>query len=267
MADSELGTLETAVKGLAALLSPFGANADPSQVRAFLAEFGLAFPVSVETDAALTGALNSLAQNVTTMPDLIDAIVAAEAASDWATMLSKALDLAHAIVGVIAAIESFSNAIKNLSATGISPAELATFADGLVQAMLDYSVVRALESMSGVVEALEFVGVIERTEVAAVDATHPAYVRRHFDPSAFLAFARNPLGVLGTKYGWGQPGFNGTALLTELAALATRLGLPAVLDTSGPVPVLDLIFVEITPRGDLNPGRAGLHDHDQGGVE
>jgi hypothetical protein len=253
MADAQPGTLETVVHGLAALLAPYGQDADPADVRALLSDFGLTFPVTVETDAALTSALNGMSQNLGAMPPLVDAIIAAEQTSDVTTMVSKALDLAHAITGVIAAIEAFTAAVKNLAARGITAGELATFADGLLQAMLDAAVVRALEPMAGVVEALEFVGAIERTEVAAVDATHPAYIRRRFDPTAFMTFVQNPLGVLGTKYGWGQPGFTGVVLLQELAQLATGLGMPAVLDTTGPTPVLDLIFVEISPRTDLSP--------------
>src|SRR5262249_46531747 len=62
-----------------------------------------------------------------------------------------------------------------------------------------------------------------------------------------------PADGLKAAYGWGDPGFDGHALLQKLYELLTEAGLPAILDTSGPQPVLDALFFELRPRTDVSP--------------
>ena len=120
--------------------------------------------------------------------------------------------------------------------------------------LVDYLVVRNLEGIPGAAEALDFVGFVERVDVPAVDAQHPAFTRRALHLNQLTGFITNPLGQLGAKYQWGMPGFTGLPLLQKLAALLAQAGVPAVLDTTGPLPVLDFVFVELAPKLDAPQG-------------
>ena len=248
------GTLERIVAAIGALLTPFEEAMHPEGILDLLAEFGLEFPVSIQTDATLANALNSVSVYLQSIQSLSSEIAAAVEADDTGTIAADAIKLAEAIVSLVGALSTFTTALKAAGAGGgITQAELDQFADALFQSLLEYTVVVDLEKLPGVVEALQFIGVVDRTEVPAVDASHPAFIKRSIDVSALAKFVQNPAGALGDLYQWGRPTFDGLALLQELARLLAQIGLPAVVDTSGPVPVLDLMFIEIRPRTDLDP--------------
>ena len=115
--------------------------------------------------------------------------------------------------------EKLGNAIRALAGTGIPPAELNQFATELPGRLVDYLVVPNLEGIPGAAEALDFVGFVERVDVPAVDAQHPAFTRRALHLNQLTGFITNPLGQLGAKYQCGMPGFTGLPLLQKLAAL------------------------------------------------
>jgi hypothetical protein len=248
------GTLESIATSLAKLLAPLEERIQAGDIRLLLAELGLNFPPAVEADAALASSTQVAVQKLQGVPVLVAALAAALQDEDIPAIIAKGLDLANTIRAVIDAVTQVANAIRAAGAgAGIPAAELNQFADQLPGKLIDYVVVRNLEAIPGLADGLDFIGFVERTDVSGVDATHPPFTRRslHFD--ALSSFLQDPASQLQARYGWGSGGFDGTALLQKLNRLLAAAGVPAVLDTSGPVPVLDVIFLEISPRLDVNP--------------
>ncbi len=247
------GTLAIIGNSLAELLQPLEGRVQSGDLRLLLAELGLNFPAAIDADGTLVNATQSAVQRIRDLPPLVQALADAIKNEDVPQIIAKALELANTVLTTITGIEKIANAIKGLAGTGIPPAELNQFASELPSRLLDYLVVRNLEGIPGAAEALDFVGFVERSDVPGVDAQHPAFVRRRLHLDQLTGFIGNPLNHLKTKYQWGDPGFTGLPLLQKVNSLLARAGVPAILDTTGPVPVLDVVFLEISPKLDMNP--------------
>jgi hypothetical protein len=247
------GTLARIAEGLASLFLPLDERIQVGNVRLLLAELGLAFPPGIDANAGLVAALQAFAQRLRDLRPIFDALAEAATNDNTPLLIAKAVELAHAVLAVITETEHLGNAISALPATGIPAAELNQFAAELPTRLVDYLVVRNLEEVPGAAEALDFIGFVERVEVPAVDPQHPAFTRRKLHLDQLTSFATKPLDQLKAKYQWGAPGFTGQPLLQKLAALLAAAGVPAVLDTSGPLPALDVVFVEVTPKLDVDP--------------
>lgn len=247
------GTLEAIAVSLARLLQPLADRLDAGELRLLLAELGLQFPSSLDGDAALVGEVRSIVTQLERLSLLIATLTTAIQADDVSNVVSAGSALAGAIHDVVAGLENLGANLKAAGGGGISAAELNQFAGQLPGRLIDYLAVRQLEAIPGAAQALDFIDVVERARVPAMDPAHPAFIKRilHFDQ--LIDFVKHPGGHLKTLYGWGDPGFDGLSLLTRAHDLLTDLGLPAILDTSGPRPVLDLIFLEIAPATTLGP--------------
>jgi hypothetical protein len=248
------GTLETIARSLAQLVQPLEDRVTSGDIRLLLAELGLQFPVSIETNAGLITATGGAVQRLADLPPIVAALESAIKTEDVPTIVSKGVQLATTVASLVENIKTIGDSLKAIGAGGgISTTELNQFADALPGKILDYLVVRNLEAVPGLAEALDFIGVVERTSVPAVDAAHPAFVRRAFHFDALTNFIKDPANLLQTKYQWGAAGFNGVVLLQKLEALFTQADIPAILDTSGPKPVLDVLFFELSPKTDVSP--------------
>ena len=252
MAD-QTGTLATIANTAAQLLQPLEDRVQGGDLRLLLAELGLSLPASVDGNGALVSASQSLVQRLKDLPSVIEALADAIKAENIPQIISKAIQLATNVLDIVKDVEKLGTAIKGLPGTGIPPLELQQFADQLPARLIDYLVVRNLESMTGVAEGLDFIGFIERADVPAVDPQHPAFTRRALHLDQLTNFVSDPAAQLKAKYQWGDAAFTGTPLLQKLFSLFARAGVPAILDASGPIPVLDVVFLEIAPKLDENP--------------
>ncbi|MEP6984269.1 MAG: DUF6603 domain-containing protein, partial [Chloroflexota bacterium] len=250
------GTLESIALALTRLLLPLEERLSSGQIRLLFAELGLQFPPALDAIPTIGSAAENVVTTVTQLVRLAIDLVDAIEAEDVGSILSKSLQVIDVVRHAFDGIEQLATALKNAgAATGVSPADLNTFANELPQHLLDYLIARNLEKVTGVAEAFEFVGLLERTDenVGSVDPTKPPFTKRVINVDQFLNFLQSPLDYLKTKYGWGSPTFDGTVLLQTLQHLLNEVGAPAVLDTSVNPPVLDVYFVEISPKTDVNP--------------
>lgn len=252
------GTLEVVANTLAALLQPLDERIGAGDIRQLLAELGLQFPPAVETAPEMRTAAAAAVDQLRALPELVTELADAVDADDAPQIVAAGLRLAGAVVDAIGEIERVAGTLTTAGAgAGIPPGELEAFADTLPRRLVDYLVVRRLEGIPGAAEALEFLGAVERTDLPAVDPQHPAFTRRELHLDQLTDALADPGGHLRARYGWGAPGFDGDVLLTAVHRLLTRAGVPAVLDTSQALPVLDVVFLEVQPTAGGNP--PGLH--------
>jgi len=250
------GTLENIALGLSSLLYPLKERLESGNARLLFAELGLQFPPAFD---GLAGVNNGLQQTVTTigtLPGLMSGLIAAIEAENAGQILTLSVQLAQKVVTVIQSLEQLATAIRNAgAATGLPTGAVAAFANALPQRLLDYLLVRNLERLPGLAEALEFIGAVERTALnpGSVDPTNPPFTRYALKIDELLNFLTAPADQLQALYDWGSPAFDGVALLQALSRILANVGIPAVVDTSVNPPVLDAIVVEIKPRTDLNP--------------
>ncbi|WP_051834106.1 DUF6603 domain-containing protein [Streptomyces sp. NRRL S-646] len=250
----QAGTLGSVALALAGLVQPVQGRFGPGGPRLFATELGLKFPPSLDTTPAMVEASGRADQQLRAIPGLAAELAGALDSGSEAAILDKSVRLAAAVKLAVDAVGAVGAAFKSVpSGSGIPPDEVNKFADAFSARVLDYLLVGAAEARTGIAEALEFVGGIERTAVAAGDAAHPAFVRRRVHVDKIAAFIANPGEQLKGLYGWGAPGFTGVVLLLTMARILRGLDIPVIEDSSGSSPLLDVVFVEVVPRSDVSP--------------
>ncbi|MCA0454433.1 MAG: hypothetical protein LCI00_10700 [Chloroflexi bacterium] len=252
----QTGTLESIALVLTRFLHPLEERLTAGQMRLLLAELGLQFPPVLDGINSVTNAAQNVVDTVSQLVKLADELIDVIDDENVGAIISKSLEVIDVVRKVIQGIEQFATALKNAGgATGVPAGDLNAFANELPARLLDYLVARNAESITGLAEVLEFTELLERVDgnVGSVDPTKPPFTRRVLHVDRFLSFLRSPLDALQAKYGWGSPAFNGMVLLQTFQKLLTRAGVPAVLDTSVNPPVLDVFFLEISPKTDINP--------------
>lgn len=248
------GTLAALAEYLAGVLQPLAERLSAGEIRGLLAELGLAMPASIEAASGLRSAAAEAVNQLRKLADLVDELESAVAEEDTAQILASSLALAAAVAGVMREIERVGEALRDAaSGTGIPAEELNAFIDALPRRLLDYLLITDLERFPGAAESLEFAGALERAEIAESGPHHPAFVLRRLHVDELISFLADPAERLESLYGWGAATFDGSTLLATLARLAARAGLPAILDTGGPEPVLDMGLVELRPKTDVVP--------------
>ena len=250
-----IGTLEAVALSLGRLLSPLEGELKGGRARGLLAELGLPLPPAADGVGAFSSALQSIVVGAGQMPSQIEKLLDGLAADDYGQALSAGTDLVKNAIAVTKGIDATASAIRTLSAsTGIPSATLNAFADELPKRLFDFLVVRNVEAVPYVGEALEFVGVIQR-EALPPSPIDPSLdlTKYSVDIGAATAFIKSPLERFETLYDWGKPGFDGEKLLKGVQSLLSRAGFPAIVDDGVTPPVLDGVVFELFARPDLNP--------------
>lgn len=250
------GTLERVAISLARLLSPLEERMQGGEARLLLAELGLQFPASLNVHPPFTNALNALATDLRALLPLVGQLIDKIKAEDIGGTISKGSELFGKVKSVVDGFTSLADSLKGFGPPpGTSPAELNTFATELPGRLLDYILIRNLEGIKGAAEALDFIGAIERTprNVGSVDPAKPPFTERKLRVDQFMNFLKGPGNHLKALYQWGDPGFNGVALLTKSQKLLNSAGIPAIFDAGAVPPVLDLAVFEISPKLDVTP--------------
>ena len=244
------GTLAALGEVLARLLRPLEEGLEGDDLRRTLTELGLTLPPAVDADASLSSAGRAALQRLQGLEPIIDDLAAAVTADDTGAIVTAAVRLVDTVARTVDDVATVADEIKSLAGTGIPQPELDQFAADLPGRLVEYLAVRNLEGLPGAAQAGQFIGAVERVEMPGVDPAHPAFVKRALHLDQLTSFLSDPAAVLKARYLWGDPAFDGVALLQTLSSLLAQAGVPAVLDTSGPVPVLDVVAVEVSPKLD-----------------
>lgn len=244
------GTVALVGRALARALAPLRSALEPDQVVALLADLGLGLPDAALADPGLAAALAAARDAAGELPGLADRLTAAIAGDDPGATAALGAEAITRVATLRGRLGAVGTALGGLLPT-VPAGELAE----LPRRLVDLMVVAALEqSLPGLANGLALAGLIERHASPGVPgdpARPPAEVRR-LRPDRLVPLLTDPTGHLRTLYGWGGPGFDGAALLAQLASAAGHSGLPAVL-TTGPAgePLLDLLAgaIAVEPGG------------------
>lgn len=246
------GTLEAIAIGLARLFAPLQEELNPGRIRVFLAELGMEFPPELETRTAFMNALEGSIAKVTLLPEQVVQLIQAIEAEELSEITQIGIDLFGTIQSLVESFQTIADELRSLggSLSGISVADLNAFAEELPKNIFDYLVVKNLEATPGIVEIFEFIDVITRQENISGDFT---YTTRQIKLNQLSRFITQPGTHFQDLYAWGDPAFDGIRLLQTLERLLNSSSVPAIFDQTTTPPVLDLIYLEATPRTDLSP--------------
>jgi hypothetical protein len=250
----QTGTLEYIALGLAQVFTPLEQELAGGRARALLSDLGLELPASADGIGAFSTSLQAIVASAKELPPQITELIDAISDEDFAKILNSGKALIESVVRIIKGIDDLAGAIKTLSGpTGIPAATLNDFADKLPKRLFDYLVVKAISLVPIVPEVLELLGLIETggSNPGIESAAGSAKYQLNFD--RFGQFFKSPTEFLKTNYDWGLNTFDGKKLLPKLQSLLTNASIPAIVDNSGPDPVLDVLFAEISAKKDVDP--------------
>jgi hypothetical protein len=246
------GTLEALALSLARLFQPLQEELQVGRIRVLLAELGMQFPPELETKTAFINALNQAAAQAGRLPNLISQLITAINAENFGQISSAGLELFNAVKLLVENIKNIADELSSLGGTlpGISATDLNTFATNLPRNLVEYLIIRNLEGTPGAAEALEFIDVVERNDITTPGLV---YTTRKLKIDQFFNFLKQPAAHFENLYDWGKPTFDGTILFQKTEKLLLRAGVPAIFDPAAIPPALDLVYLEVIPRTDLNP--------------
>jgi hypothetical protein len=233
---SEPGTLEIAAVEFSKLLRPLATDtATPTATKQFFASMGITL-----TDAqvaAISGNLTPLANDVSDLLPLIhDLVEAIDAAGDQtATIVAKGIEAIAKIADIISKIGTLGSALAGIG--GLS-------AEAAAARLFDFLLYGYLQRTPEVNDVLDFAGILDREEHD--DFTIPTY---HF--GAVGDWLSDPSAKVKSLYHWGENNFDGKALFSRAERILAGAGLPVIYDETGPR--LDVVFLELRPKTDVNP--------------
>jgi hypothetical protein len=250
MSDDE-GTVQIVLRETAAVLAPLASELAPARARATFKQLGI--DLTAAQTSSIATPLAAIAADVRDMLQLSAELTEAIDADDTGAILAKTAGLIEKVVAVVGSIDDLTSA---MGALGLPPATV----NAIPERLFNLMVVRALDSLQGVNELLELLGLLERQRFneGSTDPDDPPYALSSFHFDRLGSWLSSPATVLRDLYGWNDPAFTGTELLERLGALLAALGAPAFFDATAVPPRLDLVIVEVVPRTDLTPRGLGV---------
>jgi hypothetical protein len=225
------GTLERLALELGSALRRVGALLGPDEVLHTFAEFGVAFPPELLTHPGFSSAQQTTVAAAGALSSDMEQLVAAIEAEDVGQIAASGVQLIEAARGVIASFNDLTAQLQAAGHTlpGVTPAQIAELTTDFPRKLLDFAVVEGLDTVPAVGATLTVFGLVERTFHPA-DPANPASVgfetsRLRLDRLGRALTA--PAQHFSDLYQWGDPGFDGQALLQAVTDIVARLGLPA----------------------------------------
>jgi hypothetical protein len=246
------GTLETMTRSLALALAPLEEKLAPDNAVAFFTELGLRFPPQV-LQPQLVGALNQAVTGAAALPDTVARLTTSIENDDEAGILVAGTQLVAQLVALASALDDIGTQLGALAGTipGVPAADVTAFADELPGKLLSYGLVTAAEQRAaGVVGVANLLGIVDYVPHGdGGDAAHPFYVERRLQVSRLSGLLSKPLDVFAAIYDWGQPGFDGTKLISRVGTSLDLLGINALTDAAGTSLTSGLLALEAAPPG------------------
>jgi hypothetical protein len=257
MPNNNPGTLDAIGIELVHVFQPIRDRVGNGEILLLLAELGIQMPAAFANNAAFTSAITSLVSDIQAMPPLIKAIIdeLQLPSPNYGTIAEKAAELVTKIVSVVEKFDTIKDTIQNyLNAnpgvlTGVTAGQIGEFIGNFARNLLDYLLIKYLESKSALMAAfLEFFGIIEKSvqNPGSTNPFAPEFTRHRLHLDNLLEFFKNPAQLTANLYDWGKPNFNGKKMLKALHKIALGLGFPAVYIDSPTE--LDIMFLKIKPN-------------------
>lgn len=250
-------TVEQLTLEVAKALEPLRDRLAADQMATLFSEMGLPAPEVVLAAAPVTSAVANVVGELDDLPplavDLADAIEAEQAVA----IASATAAAAAGIAEVVDAARTLADAIDAMAGTaGGAGAELTAFAAELPERLMGFALATYLQRHQPVLGGLATLfGIVEATPRAAT-AHAPAHVRRVLRLDRIGTLMEDPVGLLGTVYGWDTADFNWDLLLTRLDAFTGQVTSFAFVQPGpdGGPPVLRIALVDIGITEDEIPG-------------
>jgi len=259
----EAGTLERLALLLGQMLAPLERQLASGQVLVLLQELGMSLPEELLAEPGFTEALSQGTAAAAQLPDQITRLVTAIENEQLSDVLSASVTIIEDAARVISSFDTIADELQAAggSLPGVDPAVLGTFASELPVRLLQHIVLTYLEVYHPVLSSTAaLLGLVERVQEpgTAGDPTRPAFTRRSLRLDRVGDLLQDPAELARTLYGWGDPGFDGQALLVRLQALLSAAGLAAAIEPATATEPLRLHFLLLEVGADRTLSPPGL---------
>jgi uncharacterized protein DUF6603 len=244
-------TLDALLVELASVFRPLEQRLAAGELAELFVELGLDAPDIVLASAGTVDAAAEAGAAAADLVALIPSLVDAAAAEDLEALAVIGAEVSVTVIRLGASVDALAGAISAAAgAAGPLRAELEAWAAQLPEALAHHLMVTYVEMQRPLLaRLLALAGIVDIALIEAT-ATAPAHARRriHFDRIAQLI--TEPLELLRSVYGWGEPGLDHALLLDRLRRVIGELGVAVWLDDSpAGQPVLHTHVLTIGPSG------------------
>lgn len=260
MADNSPGTLDAIGIELIQVFQPIKQRVDDGRILLLFAELGIQLPTALSSNTPFTNAITDLVNDVQAMPALIKTIVDELQLTnpDYGLIAQTTVTVVEKIVSSVENFDTVKDAIDTYVQAnplpGVTSAQIGDFIGNFAKNLLDYLLIKYLESKSQMlVAALEFFGIVEKTvqNQGSTNTFAPEFIQHRLHLNNLVEFFKDPASLTANLYDWGKPNFDGKKMLKALHKIALSLGFPSVYTDA--TTELDVLFLKITPNLGLNP--------------
>lgn len=256
------GTLEQLTGAIGAAVAALSDDLQSDRIADLLVELGLSDTIDLSGDPQFQQTLASGTHALEQLFPRLDALADAIRAADVERTIGAAADVRTTLATAIASLQALATDLRRAAAATSLAGEAASLADVLVERLLGYALICALERSSpALLGLLEILTIAERTATpVGSGATARTVLRRlvHYDRLSRLVSDAQSL--LRDGYGWGTQQLQFDLLLERIARFLLAIGVltgDALDDNSSPVSGLDLFVLTIGARTDISPAGLG----------
>jgi len=251
------GTLESLALELGKALHPLKDLMRPD----IFVRLGTELPSAIAGSAGINNKITAAANKASDLEPKIQALAAAIAAENVATIISTGIDLIGTIAELITNLKDLGDTVHS-EANSLPPADRAAIQDlagKLAVRILEYSGVGYLdEKMPALTTSLNLIGLIDKETVTPPElevlSLPKDIIPRRFNLDRLPDLLNKPDQYLQQIFQWGSPGFDGKILLQKIQALIQGIGLPAEIYTvGGQPPVLEAYVFNLEVDNSVNP--------------
>jgi hypothetical protein len=257
----QLGTLELLLRHLAESLKPLADELTP----ALLQDVGIGIPAawSAQVDSGFTHVSSAARELPAATQDLITAATGGNAVN----IIAKSVALGVRIAQVAATATQLADTIRS-AANGdalLTPGQKQHFSDSvddLFMRLSELMAVRTLENrLPQLAGILDLLGLFSNTPMPGADSdfTAPPHIRRGLGLNNVVKLFKDPKQYARELYGWGDPAFDGRALLIKARKFLRTYQLPAEIiePGGGQPPILEALMIALQANTAVTPPGLG----------
>ena len=255
------GTIEQLLTQLGNALAPLADELSP----ALLQDLGIGIPAA--WSAQVQGALTHASSAARALTPAIQDLAAASSGGSAPAIIAKSVVLGARIAELAAganqlgmALTQAANADGTLTAAQKArfTASLANFFGRIVELMALRTLEKKLPQMAAL---LDLTGLATSTVTPGVpgDFTAPPHVQRSLALHRLVDLFQDPSKLARDLYQWGDPGFDGRAILIKLERFLQFYELPAILiEAPGQPPILESMIIALQANRTVTPPGMGF---------
>lgn len=256
------GTIEQLLGQLSKALEPLADELTP----ALLQDIGIGIPAA--WTAQVQSGFTHVSSSARALPPAAQALATSSAGGNAVDIIAKSAALGIRIAELAATSVQLGDSIRQAANAdaSLSAAQKTHFSDSvddffarLTELMVIRSLERQLPQMAAI---LDLAGFFVKTVEPGIpgDATAPPHVRRELNLNRLVTLFQDPGEYAKELYGWGDPAFNGTALLSKVKVFLQTYEIPAFLidPGGGQPPILESILFALQANTSVSPPGLGF---------